>query len=193
MTTTAVLAKQILFSPAMVRAILDGRKVQTRRIVEPRPPARFRSGDVAAITNGTRWAISRIGSKKEAWPPGDRFTAAGVSGTRGHHARRSTCRCGCAGCSCRLRPSASSECRTLPRPTRSPKGCNVAIPRLDFVSVAETGQLASPRRVFAALWDSINGRGAWDRNDWVFAYTFGRVEKPEGWDEAARERLEAAR
>lgn len=59
--------------------------------------------------------------------------------------------------------------------------------------MAETGQLASPRRVFAALWDSINGRGAWDRNDWVFAYTFGRVEKPEGWDEAARERLEAAR
>jgi hypothetical protein len=31
------------------------------------------------------------------------------------------------------------------------------------------------RRPFINLWNSVNGDGAWDRNDWVFAYTFKQV------------------
>jgi hypothetical protein len=30
----------------------------------------------------------------------------------------------------------------------------------------------SPRRIFAWLWDDINGKGAWERNDWVWVYRF---------------------
>jgi hypothetical protein len=30
----------------------------------------------------------------------------------------------------------------------------------------------TPREAFAALIDRINGNGTWDRNPWVFAYTF---------------------
>lgn len=33
---------------------------------------------------------------------------------------------------------------------------------------------ASHRLKFAALWDEINGAGAWDRNDWVWIYRFRR-------------------
>lgn len=56
----------------MVRAILEGRKTQTRRVVKPQPPANFMQGDVAAITNGERWAFSNTGwsgGERGAWPP----------------------------------------------------------------------------------------------------------------------------
>ena len=31
-------------------------------------------------------------------------------------------------------------------------------------------------KAFVGLWDDTNGKGAWDRNDWVFAYTYRLVE-----------------
>ena len=31
------------------------------------------------------------------------------------------------------------------------------------------------RAAFVDLWNSIHGSGAWERNDWVFAYTFRRI------------------
>lgn len=32
-----------------------------------------------------------------------------------------------------------------------------------------------PRQAFARLWDSIHGKGAWERNDWVWAIEFKKV------------------
>lgn len=61
--------RPILFSAPMVRALLDGSKTQTRRACKPQPPKMFCSGDVAAITNGTRWAFSRM-PDRIAHPPG---------------------------------------------------------------------------------------------------------------------------
>lgn len=66
--------RPIIFSDAMVRALLEGRKTQTRRILKRQPPAEFQTGDLASIINGRgRWAISRCdhpGTRKgKAWPP----------------------------------------------------------------------------------------------------------------------------
>lgn len=38
--------------------------------------------------------------------------------------------------------------------------------------------LFDPRTAYAYLWDSINGRGSWKSNPWVWALTFKRLEWP---------------
>ncbi len=70
---TKVKERGILFKGRLVRALLNESKTQTRRPLRKQPPKSFMHGDVAAITNGTSWAISRSilhPQGRGAWPPG---------------------------------------------------------------------------------------------------------------------------
>lgn len=62
--------RPILFNTEMVKTVLDGRKTQTRRVIKC-VPSNFCFGDVAAVTNGDRWAISRskYNHLSGCWPP----------------------------------------------------------------------------------------------------------------------------
>jgi len=40
----------------------------------------------------------------------------------------------------------------------------------------KSGLDVEPQESYCKLWDSINGEGAWDKNPWVWALTFKRVE-----------------
>lgn len=46
----------------------------------------------------------------------------------------------------------------------------------------------SSKEEFAVLWDSLNAKRGygWDKNPWVWVYTFERIEKPEGWPKEAQ-------
>lgn len=73
----------IIFSAPMVRALLDGRKTQTRRLLNPQPDRRTTECSVSAITRPTQWmgvGPSGIGGtsqwdpwRKLPYSPGDRL------------------------------------------------------------------------------------------------------------------------
>lgn len=64
----ATAKRGISFEPANVLLIMRGLKTQTRRLLDPQPPAKFCEGDVAGISNGVYWSISKMPGRI-AWHP----------------------------------------------------------------------------------------------------------------------------
>lgn len=186
--------RPILFSGPMVRAILAGRKTQTRRLVKPQPEQGIWKCGRSCLALGNappppdgyeRWCPYGL--------PGDRLwvrecwrelgSGQGADGKIptypvpvGYAADR--------GYSGPWRPSIHMP-RWASRLTLEVVG--VRVERLHDISEADaqaegcapmlTHADPSAREQFESLWDSINGkRATWASNPWVWVVTFRRLE-----------------
>lgn len=209
--------RPMLFSAPMVRALLDGRKTQTRRILKPQPTinsagllvwdhgADFIQGTPADIAAGQRVKAGDRLWVREAHALVPRTAYRGSVGTgtiqqREHPTDRYT--------AALFREGFDRSGRPLWRPCiHMPRWgsrltltvTEVRVERLQDISrgdaIAEglvtvphapglaaemdcnwgfdgDARHGSPISAYSALWESINGPGAWQENPWVAAYTF---------------------
>lgn len=220
--------RPILFSAPMVRALLDGRKTQTRRIIKPQPDSSVTSAGVISRSDEGQtdeWSwLSGDPRDIDTWGfegdfhvgyrPGDRLWvketwhaeswydrhspkrraelveqlgAPHVWYPAGYlletaHQRRITQVCaldldaqwskGQKRVSIHMPRWASRLTLTV---------TDVRVERLQDIGEVDAiregvtlveGSLEDPVDAYAALWDSINGPGAWDANPWVVAVSF---------------------
>jgi len=203
--TRNIKCRPILFSGEMVRAILDGRKTQTRRILKPQPA-------VLTDDDATKAWLNCGDQRTPRYPygvPGDRLWV-----------RESFCTCYNGQEAYQVIYSADGsrmdfsygsnatedELDWLERSmtTHGERGrpgihiprwasrialevTGVRVERLQSISEQDAmaegvnwqdnAGLASytARKLYAALWDKINGDGAWDKNPWVWVVKFTTV------------------
>jgi len=194
--------KPILFSTPMVQAILDGRKTMTRRVVKNIK----NDFDYSVTINNIDDSISKkiIGEipkyqvgdvlwVRETWCKAimDRGTAQEkeIFLYRADEGREWTQPND--GFNIQWKPSIfmpKEYARIFLRVT------NVRVERLQDISVEDILKEGAPLITITGnnedfinsklkgwwydLWNSINGKGSWEANPYVFVYTFQRVEKP---------------
>lgn len=202
-TTMAVKERPILFRDEMVKAILEGRKSMTRRIVKPQPPHGYEphiASDFASakFRNGyAPWTPSR-----HHGVVGDRLWVRETWAISGHHkdGPRYEFRAAPADGEChrsvgRWKPSIHmprAACRLVLEIT------GVRVERLNDISeedaieegVSYTGPYPAAvacgflpraedlaRRGYRKLWEAINGVGSWAENPFVWVVSFRRVDQ----------------
>lgn len=194
--------RPILFKGDMVRAILEGRKTQTRRVVKAFKhlvPALGAELDCIKDVDG---APSRLDMAPDNWEccpygqPGDRLWvresfADESGGTRKFCGNHIYYRADAEGVDLQggfWTPSIYMP-RWASRITLEVTG--VRVERLQDISEEDAvdegvsprdwrGDNMSPdraRKAFRRLWESINGPGSWDANPWVWMVEFQRVQQ----------------
>ena len=195
----------MLFSGPMVRAILEGRKTQTRRVVKHIP----------ALGSPDKWCgrehdpqFNAIAGDFRDYAPYPVGTRVWVRETwRTDHANHQTKPSGLpvyepiyyeSTASCTVEPTmgwgvkrpAIFMMRWMSRITLGIT--DVRVERLQDICEEDAweegihdlaadneqwyGDPDQGRKTFCLLWESINGPGSWDQNSWVWVYTFKRVE-----------------
>lgn len=197
--------RPISFSAPMVRALLDGRKTQTRRVLKPQPEVN--SAGLLRWERKGWWVQGKASDVAVAQriQPGDRLWV------REHWRTTQAFE--------DLRPSQmtpeNTRVKYLADDFVDNKGkrfahfhdgrrrhgmhmprwasrltlvvTGVSVARLQDISRGDAMQEGcpfpnmadgqNPRDWFKGLWDQINGEGAWDANPWVGAYTFTVIAK----------------
>lgn len=183
--------KQILFNAEMVRAILDGRKSCTRRVVKPQPTARYgaqcikppyQPGDILYVRETWHKYIKRVGE-------GESCHLAEFYGYKASIANSEDVD----------EPRKSPACMPKEAARIWLKVTDVRVERLQEISaesalaegadkyIHTNGGLDENMTItsFIGIWNSTIkksdlDRYGWDANPWVWVIEFEMCEKPEG-------------
>lgn len=163
--------KPILFSGPMVRAILEGRKTQTRRIIKTQPDKIWVDGRPWWNIGGLRWPKCPYGQTGEAlWVRencqyGNQLEGCNETVLYAADYDREVC--------WRWRPSIHMH-RWASRITLEIK--DIRVERLHDISEddarAEGMNTNNPSLDFDGLWTKINGSKSWNENPWVWVVSF---------------------
>lgn len=186
-------ARPIIFSAPMIRALLDGRKTMTRRVVNIKHmpyPYRLKDGDTPFCEH--TWPARRIGmhcpdcasAYRKACPYGQQGDLLWCRETFLEHS---------AGDPIYRADNAFDDddaaihggwrpCIHMPRrySRLTLALTDVRVERVQDISEEDAeaegiefnGDQPSPRDEFSSLWDSIHGPGAWSLNQWVWSLRF---------------------
>jgi hypothetical protein len=195
--------RPILFSPAMIRALLAGTKVQTRRIMKPHPRGAMMAGHIPVLTipkrGGGSWLLPNALDQDGCCPygsPGSRLWV--KEGWRPKMAASDLVK---------VTYMADGDVRSFPlcdlpewnMPKAAAKGnvtclfmprwasritleiTEVRVQRLQEISAADAQaegmESCTPYDQYRALWDSINGKThPWVSSPWVWALSFRVIE-----------------
>ena len=159
--------KKIMFNDkyGLTKAVLEGRKTMTRRIVPEGTPlgnwdetiskSRYKVGEVVAVAQAykdTCWTSPVLRLKDKPGWSNKMFVYAGLMP---HQIRITGVRVE------RLQDISDEDCKK--------EGLEF---RAGWTFHRHRGVFASPREAFAALIDKISGKGTWGSNPWVFVYEF---------------------
>jgi hypothetical protein len=182
-------ARPILFSGAMVRALLDGRKTQTRRVVKPQPVVT----DEEAAVLPQAWEDGFIPIPCPHGKPGDLLWVRESFAVPFRHDPGTTGRAG--GAIYRADAGIDHQWSADTKKTWTPsihmdrwasrltlEITGVRVERLQQISEADAvaegcrgqidGGLICPSEQYGELWSSINGQDSWDANPWVWVIEF---------------------
>lgn len=192
-------ARPILMSAPMVRALLDGKKTQTRRTINPQPEFGFvvgarvsprcpygRAGDLlwcretfAEVGNvDPPWVLYRANGynnecKRHRFdnpPPESQQKWRPAIFMPRQHSRITL----------RITEVRVERLQDISYEDACAEGCEIpALPIQDNAEKSEqcSRRLQWPQRAYSQLWDSINGAGSWAANQWVWAISFAVVQK----------------
>jgi hypothetical protein len=186
--------RPILFAGAMVRAILDGRKTQTRRIAKDKHTLNVDISESGKVTF-KNCPYGQIGDRlwvRETWsyrqyPLDPDIMYAADWQKDGNfprvwkpsiHMFRKNSRILLEITDIRLlRLHEISETDARDEGVKQlPSGRGWYDPRYEKGAVHLGIMQPTAKDAFAALWEEINGKGAWLRSPWVWAITFKRVQ-----------------
>lgn len=184
--------RPIIFSAPDVRAILDGRKTQTRRVLKPQPSTDFLARGVVGVVpqwplqNGVRWFMADGMSELLACPFGSPGDALWVRETWLPRAQGTKAvyradldppeAAGVAGMYGGWRPST-----TMPRWASriTLELTNVQVQRVQEITIDEVAAEGLPTKLraqFKGRWNFLNPKHPWDSNPWVWVLEFRRIK-----------------